>query len=151
MGTQHSMNLPVVVPWLLTVATGAIGIWQFTSQQQQANRKPFLEKQLELSFQATETAGELSSETDPAKWEQARIRFWKLYWGPLSLVENQAVEAAMVELGRMVPAEPVPSPKLPMTALGVPSYRLVHAVRDLVLTSWNVDLPPLQGQRPAQK
>ena len=28
----------------------------------------------------------------------------------------------------------------------MPSYHLAHAVRDLVLTSWGVDLPPLQDK-----
>jgi hypothetical protein len=144
------LNLTVVIPWLLTLLTALTGIWQFTAQQRQANRQPFLQKQLELSFQATETAGRLASETNPIEWEKARITFWQLYWGPLSIVENPAVEGAMVDLGRLIPTEPVKDPKLPMTSLGAPSYQLAHAVRDLVLASWNVDLPPLQGKRQGQ-
>jgi hypothetical protein len=144
------LNLTVVVPWILTLATALGGIWQFTAQQSQANRKPFLEKQLELSFQAAEMAGRLASETDAAEWEKARIAFWRLYWGPLSVVEDTAVESAMVEFGKLVPTEPVNAPKLPMSSLGVPSYNLAHALRDLVLASWKVDLAPLQGRRQEQ-
>ena len=72
----------VVIPWLLTLLTAMVGIWQFTAQQRQANRQPFLQKQLELCFQATETAGRLASETDPEEWEKAR---------------------AMVEFGNLIP------------------------------------------------
>src|SRR4051794_26434518 len=104
----------VAIPWILSVATVAVGVWQFSVQQSQANRQPFLQKQLELCFQATETAGRLASETDPAEWEKARLTFWRLYWGPLSIVEDRAVEGAMVELGRHVPDKPVTSPSLPM-------------------------------------
>ena len=147
---DNRLNLTVVIPWVLTLLTAVLGIWQFTAQQRQANRQPFLQKQLELSFQATETAGRLASETNPIEWEKARITFWVLYWGPLSIVENPAVEGATFDLGKLVPKEPVNAPKLPMTSLGVPSYRLAHAVRDLVLASWNVDLPPLQGKREEQ-
>jgi hypothetical protein len=39
-----------------SLLTAVLGNWQFTAQQRQANRQPFLQKQLELSFQATETA-----------------------------------------------------------------------------------------------
>jgi hypothetical protein len=144
------LNLTVVIPWILTLLTAVLGIWQFTAQQRQANRQPFLQKQLEVCFEATETAGRLASEANPGEWEKARITFWQLYWGPLSIVEDPGVEAAMVDLGKLVPIEPVNAPKLPMTSLGVPSYRLAHAVRDLVLASWNVDLPPLRGRRQEQ-
>lgn len=147
---QSALSLGVAIPWILTLLTAVLGIWQFTAQQRQANRQPFLLKQLELCFLAAETTGSLASETDPAQWEKARVEFWRLYWGPLSIVENLEVEEAMVELGRLVPDQAVKAPKLPMKTLGEPSYRLAHAVRDLVLKSWNVDLPPLQEKRREQ-
>ena len=62
--------------WLTLLTVGAtlltilVGIWQFSAQQTQANRQPFLQKQLEVCFQATETAGRLASETDPKEWEK---------------------------------------------------------------------------------
>lgn len=65
--SSTSLNLSVVVPWLLTLLTFVGGIWQFTATQRQANRQPFLQKQLELCFQASETASRLATETDPAE------------------------------------------------------------------------------------
>jgi hypothetical protein len=115
-------------------------------EQRQTNRRPFLERQLELCFEATETASRLASETDLAEWEKARLTFWRLYWGTLSIVEDQAVEGAMVQLGKIVPREPVNSPALPMTSLQGPSYKLAHAARNLMRTSWDVDLSALQGR-----
>ncbi|HWZ40511.1 MAG TPA: hypothetical protein VNY08_19635 [Bradyrhizobium sp.] len=141
------LDLTVIVPWLLTLLTAVLGIWQFTAQQSQSNRQPFLQKQLELSFQASETAARLATETNAVEWEKARLAFWKLYWGPLSIVEDPKVEAAMVKLGEVVPSQPQSTPKLPMKSLEVPSYNLAHAVRGLVLESWNVSLPPLQGKQ----
>jgi len=35
------LNFTVIVPWLLTLLTAALGIWQFTAGQSQANRQPF--------------------------------------------------------------------------------------------------------------
>ena len=34
-----------------------------------------------------------------------------------------------------------------MKSLEVPSYNLAHALRDLVLTSWDVKLAPLEDKR----
>ncbi len=53
----------------------------------------------------------------------------------------------MVKLGRPVPDHADRSPQLPMKSLGPPSYELAHAVRDLLLASWNVNLPPLKELR----
>jgi hypothetical protein len=72
----------------------------------QAKRQPFLEKQLELAFEASATASRLATVADPADWEKARLHFWLLYWGPLSIIENPAVEGKMIEFGKLVPKEP---------------------------------------------
>jgi hypothetical protein len=125
----------------------SVGIWRFGAQQAQANKGPFLQKQLELCFEATEIVGRLASEIDAEEWEKLRLSFWRLYWGPLSIVEDREVEAAMVKLGRLVPKQPVSQAELPMRSLEGLSYELAHAVRALILDSWNVDLQPLRGQR----
>jgi hypothetical protein len=143
---MSKVDLAVVVPWLLTLVTAGLGIWQFTAGQRQANRQPFLQKQLELSFKAVETVATLATETDPARWEKARANFWLLYWGPLSIVEDREVESAMVKLRDLVPSQPIQSPQLPMKSLEIPSYQLAHAVRHLVLDSWNVKILPLHGR-----
>ena len=143
---KAQINLSVVVPWLLSLATAAIGIWQFTQQQEQKNREPFLQKQLELCFEATEAAAVLATEDDPVVWEKARKTFWRLYWGKLSIVEDRKVESAMYELGKLVPKEPLDGPKPPLQSLEQPSLRLAHATRNLILASWKIDLPPLQGR-----
>jgi hypothetical protein len=85
----------------------------------------------------------------------AAIGIWRrLYWGPLGIVEDRNVEAAMVELGRVAPDKPVSTPSLPVKAHALPmkaheqpSLRLAHAGRNLILARWRVDLPPLEGMR----
>jgi hypothetical protein len=124
-------------------AGATLGRWR---EQQQSNRRPFLEKQLELGFQAAETAARLATETDSAQWEKAQAAFWRLYWGPLSIVEDRTVEGAMYDLGQLVPMPGAKALNLPMRALEGPSYKLAHAVRDLVLASWKVSLPALEGK-----
>jgi hypothetical protein len=115
--------------------------------QRQANRQPFLTKQLELCFEASDAAGRLATESDPVEWEKARSTFWRLYWGVLSIVEDPEVESAMVALGHTVPDHPVKNVELPMTKLQNPSYDLAHSIRRLLLSSWNIKLPPLEDKR----
>jgi hypothetical protein len=144
---DNKLSVSVIIPWILSIITVAVGLWQFTAQEEHRNKEAFLKSQLDLCFKATESAASLATETDPAEWEKARKEFWQLYWGPLSVVEDPKVEAAMVVLGRTVPAGPG-TYNLPIQALQRPSLDLAHAVRDLILTSWNVDLPPLRGMVP---
>jgi len=115
--------------------------------QRQGNRQPFLTKQLELCFEASDAAGRLATEPDPVEWEKARRTFWRLYWGVLSIVEDPKVEDAMVTLGHLVPDHPVNNVDLPMKSLQRSSYDLAHAIRRLLLNSWNINLPPLEEKR----
>ena len=144
---NSGISIPMIIPWILALITAFVGIWHFTQQQREANQEPFLKKQLELSFDASETVAKLATETNSSEWEKARMHFWQLYWGSLSAVENRTVEAAMVVLGQIVPDHPIDSSKLPMSCLRGPSYYLSHTLRDLVLASWNVQLPALQDDR----
>jgi hypothetical protein len=56
---KQRIGIPVVIPWVLTLITAIGGIWQFTQQQRQANQEPFLKKQLELSFDTSDTVARL--------------------------------------------------------------------------------------------
>ncbi len=140
-------SLATAIPWVLAFATILVGVWKFTAEQGQANKRPFLEKQLELGFKATETAANLAVTTDIEEWKKARHSFWLLYWGSLSIVEDPNVEQAMVELGKLVPEMDEPVPPLPMSNLQQPSYRLAHAVRGLLLKSWNIELPDVEAKQ----
>jgi hypothetical protein len=135
-----------IISIIVALATVAAGVWRSWAEQRQANKRPFLEKQLGLCFEAVEAVGRLATETDPGEWEKARLNFWRLYWGALCIVEDDAVENAMVALGELVPAKPKPDvlPILPMASLQMPSLALAHAARDLVLRSWNIKMPSLQ-------
>src|SRR5262247_1912938 len=59
-------------------------------------RKPFLQRQQELYFEAATLASKLSTLDHGAEREAARKRFYQLYWGELSVVEDVLVEKAMV-------------------------------------------------------
>ena len=138
-----------IVGVFLGLLTLAGGVWARSSDQKQANRRPFLERQLALCFEAADICSRLATETDLAEWEKARTAFWRIYWGPLCIVEDPDVEDAMIEFGKRVPQPGFAPPSLPMPQLEDFSYDVAKAARELVLKSWHVDLPELEDARKA--
>jgi hypothetical protein len=115
------------------------GIFQFiAAQNSQAETrrieatKPFLERQLKLYTEATQTAAILATSKKPEELDTANKKFWSLYWGELALVEDKKVEAAMVQLGRALEAGSVGQ------QLRQHSLALAHACRDSLAESWGV-------------
>lgn len=132
-------------------------------------RRPFLERQMALCFEAAATASTLATTADNAKWDKANGRFWELYWGELALVENRAVANKMVEFGitlkavgptlrvgaeqgmvakQEVDANQAADPKQPASAneesiekLRQASLQIAYKCRALIGESWKVELP----------
>lgn len=141
----------VVVSAAIGAATIGLGIWQFRddSLRRAENarfeaRKPFLVKQMDLCFQASEATATLATSTDLETWRQARETFWMLYWGPLSVVEapldgdQGPVEAQMVIFGeKLRPLQD--DPALPLGALEHDALDLAHKCRDLIFDSWKIE------------
>lgn len=141
----------ILVSALIGAGTIGAGIWQFyeDSSRRAANaqfeaRKPFLIKQMELCFHATEVASTLASSTNLEDWQRAKEKFWMLYWGPLSVVEKPLsgeqgpVEMQMVTFGKAL--KPLQkSPTLPLKSLEQESLKLAHKCRKLIFDSWEIE------------
>jgi hypothetical protein len=113
---------------LVTVAGFGFGIYQYRAQQiqnresqerlarqesearerqavtdkehaQREFMKPLLDKQLSLYFEASATAATIVKTTDEAERKKAINNFWRLYYGPLVMVESQGVSGAMKSFG----------------------------------------------------
>ncbi len=105
-------------------------------------RKQYLTRQLALYTEATQAAAKLAtSQQDSRAFAAAQQRFWELYWGELSMVENAEVEKAMKRMGDCLRgdcsgctgrAEHTPN-DLPMCSLN-----LAHACRRSLADSWGV-------------
>lgn len=119
--------------------------------------KPFLERQLTLYNSATKTAAIIAKSNDQSELHTAVECFWRLYWGELALVENREVEAAMVELGKLVPTFETAMVEVQKTGLKSEesqqlrkenemireklqqlSLRLAHACRHSLDKSWGI-------------
>jgi hypothetical protein len=119
--------LPLITV-LVTIAGFGFGVYQYRAQQE-ANRvaqeqqsrkdrearelqskketeaaqrefmKPLLQNQLSLYLQATTAAATIATSTDPIDRKKAINDFWRLYEGPLIMVETKEVSGAMVRFG----------------------------------------------------
>lgn len=96
-------------------------------------RKQYLTRQLDLYTDATRAAAKLATAPpDSAEYRKARTRFWELYWGELSMVENQGVETAMKRMGDCL------NGTCACSSLTQCSLDLAHACRRSLAESWGV-------------
>lgn len=121
------------------LATFAWGVFQYAEnnkKQTESRRieatKPFLERQLKLYTEATQSAATLATSEGGSEKAAAIKRFWSLYWGELALVEDKDVEAAMVALGKGLDRQASPA------ELKQLSLKLARACRDSLALSWGV-------------
>jgi hypothetical protein len=133
-----------ISPFGTALATVVGAVWvaltYFRSQKDAAiarlfeSRKPFLELQLKLYTEAAQVAGKLAvADIGKEEFQTAVYRFWELYWSELAVVENNAVERAMMKvgeaLGKMQKGEP-------RKVLEDAVLELAHALHDGIVTEW---------------
>ena len=94
--------------------------------------KPFLERQLALYTEATQVASIIGTSQNTADVAKAKVRFWRLYWGELGLVEDKDVEGAMKRLGDALSA------LASQDDLKHYSLALAHACRVSLDRSWGI-------------
>jgi hypothetical protein len=99
-----------------------------------------------LCFEPSNLASKLATENNPEKLDAARRDFWRLYYGPLCIVEDQQVARAMIAVGDLLPKPDSPLPdQLPIATIEYreASIDLADKVRALIQKSWDIDLGPL--------
>lgn len=109
-----------------------------------AAQQAFNNKHMELCSRASEDAGTIATSTNPSKRADATDDFWRLYWGPLGIVEDKAVEGAMVAFGDCLTAlSNGQKCEKDLTSL---SLDLARACRTEVKSNFDVDLPNLPAR-----
>jgi hypothetical protein len=86
------------------VVVGAVGVIAYYDKGMREQKKPFYEARLVLCRDTAEAVATLASLAPPVGagtgeevWHRARARFEQLYWGSIAVVEDEALEARMVE------------------------------------------------------
>lgn len=103
-------------------------------------RKPFLEKQLELCVEASDSAAMIATSPRPSDVKASKVRFDRLYWGSLAIFDNKRIAHAMKEFNSVVTAHwsggDLASNERAREALRPLSEEIAHECRDLVIASW---------------
>ena len=153
--------LPLIT-LLVTIAGFGFGVYQYRAQQQ-ANRdaqaeqsrkdrearviqskkdtetaqrefmKPLLQNQLSLYLQASAAAATVSRSTDPVERKKGINDFWRLYEGPLIMVESKEVSGAMVAFGNCLDK----TESCDEAEMSNRSHALASRMQESILKSWN--------------
>ena len=123
---------------------GFIGLWRYFDTSEKQFRKPYWERQLALYFEATEAASSLATGDVEQQLEEAKKKFWILYWGPLALVEDREVEASMVQFAETLAKYENGTDC--REELKNRSLALAHTCRESIGKSWKMELGKLQSR-----
>jgi hypothetical protein len=111
-------RLSPLIGSLLAIAAFMFGVVQYVDQQERALAtredelrrqvaardqdfmRPLWERELATYFMASETVATIASAADPDTRRTAEEQFWRLYRGPLVILETKALSGAMVAFGR---------------------------------------------------
>ncbi len=120
------------------IAAAVAGLYWNFHNAKELRKQPFLTKQLELCLEASQIVSILATTKSQETFDRAHTRFLELYWGPLAIVENDEVEAAMVKCGEELATLVADGVQLPLDRLQIPSHELAKAVRKLILKAWRI-------------
>jgi hypothetical protein len=81
------------------IAARAHEVEMQTVARDQEFMKPLWEREITTYFRASETVATLARTRDAAKRRAAEEEFWRLYQGPLVILETKALSDAMVSFG----------------------------------------------------
>jgi hypothetical protein len=149
---------------LVTVLVAVAGFWftvhQYNKQQaaaakQQADAaaklaadreqdllRPFMQKRLELYFTAADTAATIALSKDKAQRDQAESKFMQLYAGSLVIVEDEAVERAMIDFHKCLTGQE----SCDVNELQRRAQAIASRARDSIGKSYNIKLGELKGK-----
>lgn len=96
--------------------------------------KPFLERQLKLYTELTQITSIIATSDNNTKLQEAKKRFWELYWGELALVENEEIEGYMVSFGNGI------NNSFDQELMQKISLELAHSCGRSLNHSWGIDV-----------
>jgi hypothetical protein len=84
--------------------------------------RPLWEREIATYFRASEVVATIATAGDRPARDSAKVEFWKLYHGPLVILETKALSGAMVAFGNCLDGtESCPESEMRNRALAVSS------------------------------
>jgi hypothetical protein len=119
-----------------------------TEAVERESKKVFLNKQADFYFETSAVVSRIANSNIVTILPKDAERFWQLYWGELSMVEDLNVEHAMVLFGRSLTAlqHPGTNEHCAQSRQEI-SLILAHCIRESLAKSWGVTLGTLSDNR----
>jgi hypothetical protein len=117
------------------------GLYKFNHSNELSFRRPFWEKQLALYVEATSATSILATTHSESEWNAALDEFWRLYYGPLVIVESKAVVREMMAFKDLI--EGLVFETRASRNLKVPSLNLARTCRLSIRDGLNLNLDQL--------
>ena len=130
---MHAMTLLVTA--LLTILGLVTGALQYRDAKKKEFYATFWHRRMELYEQATDAAAAIAGAPNLEAVKLEHSRFWQLFWGPMSLVEDQGAKKAMEDFGGCLTA--VEESSASMSSLRQPAYRLAKGLRESLARTWD--------------
>jgi hypothetical protein len=100
-------------------------------------RRGFYEKQFQFYSEASDATATLATERIGSKdYNDARQKFYRLFWGRLSIVEDKTVEAKMVIFDGLLNSYEQKGNEVTQTDLQQASLELAHAASRYTINVW---------------
>ena len=110
---------------------------QSIAQTAKEFRKGFYDKQFLFYTEALEATSTLATEKIfSEEYSLAKKKFYRLFWGRLSMVEDKTVEMHMMKFSRLLSSYEQPNPEISQSDLQQSSLDLAHAARLYTLNVW---------------
>jgi uncharacterized membrane protein len=99
----------------------------------------FWKRQLELYIQSSSSAAELTqSELNSEKHRESRQRFYTLFWGPMSIVEDISVKKVMENYSSQLIKYEISKSKDDLELLQQKSFELARTCRESSIKRWEL-------------
>lgn len=105
------------------------------ASKKQEYLQKFWQERLKLYEEVTLAAGQIASSRTLDDARTPIGIFWRLYWGPLSILEDRAVLSAMVTFGKKL--KEAEAGEIMLMELQTKAYDLARACRKSLKNTWN--------------
>ena len=136
MSEYETYDILIKAVGALVVLIGVpLGLVKYFDTKRKEFYARFWDKRLEYYLRASKAASSIAVSRSDDNSDAARRDFWQLFFGEMSVVEDESVKEAMQSFGGDL--ELAKAGGKPYSALEQPAYRLSLACRESLRSSWN--------------
>jgi hypothetical protein len=112
------------------------GYHTYTDTKEKEFYSVFWNKKLSLFLETSSAASTMATTESINEFNNARTKYWELFFGRLSLIEGDAVKKAMESFSSSIPTGLGQEDQLPLVSLQQPAYKLTIALKRELGIAW---------------